>query len=97
LWKTAKTFLTEALDDSGTNVLGVDIPMRKVYEEVLHYNIMDATASQSVVLYKVFGKVQEWMEWEAGDQKTKFLPLSLTVCGAAGMGKVLLSIPFPIT
>jgi hypothetical protein len=36
LWKTAKTFLTEALDDSGTkNVPGVEIPMREVDEEVL--------------------------------------------------------------
>jgi hypothetical protein len=36
LWKTAKTFLTEALVDSGTNVPAVDIPMRKVEEEVVH-------------------------------------------------------------
>jgi hypothetical protein len=61
--------------------------MRKVDEEVVHYNIWDVTASQSTVLYKIFGKIQEWMEWEAGDQKTKFLPLRLTVRGAAGTGK----------
>jgi hypothetical protein len=85
--KTAKTFLAEALENSGTNVPAVDIPMRKVGEEVVHYNIRDATASQSAMLYKVFGKIQEWMEWEASDQKTKFLPLRLTVRGAAGMGK----------
>jgi hypothetical protein len=27
------------------------------------------------------------MEWKAGDHKTKFLPLRLKVCGAAGTGK----------
>jgi hypothetical protein len=59
LWKTARTFLNEALDDSGTNVPGVHIPMRKVDEEVVHYNIIDATASQYAVLYKVFSKMQE--------------------------------------
>jgi hypothetical protein len=67
LWKTAKTFLTEALDDSGTSVPAVDIPTRKVDEEDVHYNSMDTTASQYVVMYKVFGKTQERMEWEAGD------------------------------
>jgi hypothetical protein len=87
LWKTAKTFLTEALDSSGTDVSEVDVPVRKVDEEVVHYNIRDATASQSAVIYKVFGKIREWMEWEAGDQKSKFVLLRLTVCGAAGTGK----------
>jgi hypothetical protein len=29
LWKTAKTFLTEALDSSGTDVAEVDVPVRK--------------------------------------------------------------------
>jgi hypothetical protein len=87
LWKTAKTFLAEALDDYGTNVHRVDIAMTRVDEEVVNYNIMDATASQSAVLYKVFGKIQEWMEWEAGDQKIIILPLRLTVRGAAGAGK----------
>jgi hypothetical protein len=53
LWKTAKTFLAEALEKSGTNVPKVYIRMRKVDEEVLHYTILDATASQSTVLYKV--------------------------------------------
>jgi hypothetical protein len=61
--------------------------VRKVDEEVVHYNIRYATTSQSTVLYKVFGKIREWMEWEAGDQKTKFVPLRLTVHGAAGTGK----------
>jgi hypothetical protein len=65
--------------------------MRKVDEEVVNYNIWDETASQSAVLYKVFGKIQELMEWEAGDQKTKFLPLRLTVRGASGMGKSFIS------
>jgi hypothetical protein len=97
LWKTAKTFLTEALDDSGTNVPGVDIPTRNVDEEVVHYNIMDGTASQSAVIYKVFGNIQEWMEWEAGDQNTKLLPLRQMVHGAAGTGKVILSMTLPFT
>jgi hypothetical protein len=87
LWKTAKTFLNEALENSGTNIAEVDIPMRKVDEEVVHYNIMYATVSQYGVLYKVFGKIQEWMEWEAGAQNTTFVPLRLTVRGAAGTGK----------
>jgi hypothetical protein len=64
--------------------------MRKVDEDVVHYNIWDAAVLQSTVLYKVFGKICEWMEWEAGDQKYQFVPLRLTVCGAAGTGKVLL-------
>jgi hypothetical protein len=61
--------------------------MRKVDEEVVHCNIWDATASQSAVMYKVFGKIQEWMEREAGDQKTKFLPLRLMFRGSAGTVK----------
>jgi hypothetical protein len=48
---------------------------------------LDATTSQYAVLYNIFGKIQEWMVWEAGDQKHAFLPLRLTVRGAAGMGK----------
>jgi hypothetical protein len=80
LWKTAKTFLIEALDSSGTDVDEVDIPARKVDEEVVHYNIRDAMASQSSVL-------REWMEWEAGDQKSKCVPLRLTVRRATGTGK----------
>jgi hypothetical protein len=57
LWKTSKTFLTEAQYSSGTNVTEVDVPLRKVDEEVVHCNIQDATASQSAVLYKVFGRM----------------------------------------
>jgi hypothetical protein len=87
LWKTAKTFLTEALDSSGTDVAEFDIPVRKVDEEVVHYNIRYATASQSAVLYKVFGKIRAWMEWEDGDQTSNFLPLRLMVRGAAGKGE----------
>jgi hypothetical protein len=87
LWKTAKTFLTEALNSSRTDVAKVDIPVRKVDEEVVHYNIRDTTASQPVVIYKVFGKIRECMEWEARDQKSKFVPLRLTVRGAAGTGE----------
>jgi hypothetical protein len=61
LWKTAKTFLTEALDSSGTDVAQVDVPVRKVDEVILHYNIRDDTAPQSAVLYKVFEKyVNGW-------------------------------------
>jgi hypothetical protein len=52
----------------------------------VHYNIWDAMALQYAVIYKVFGKIREWMEWEAGDQKSKFVPLRLTVRGAAGKG-----------
>jgi hypothetical protein len=85
--KLPKTFLTEDLENSGTNVPKVDTPVRKVDEEVVHYNIHDATASQSAVLYKVFGKIQEWMEWEAGNQKKKSVPLILTVRAVAGTGK----------
>jgi hypothetical protein len=83
LWKTAKTFLADALDNSVTKLPEVDVTMRKVDEEAVHYNIWDATTSKSAVLYKVFGKIQEWMEWEDGDQKTKFLPLGLMVRGAS--------------
>jgi hypothetical protein len=50
-------FLTEALDNSGTDVAEVDVPSRKVDEEVVHYNIWDAMSSQSALLYKVFGKI----------------------------------------
>jgi hypothetical protein len=73
LWKTAKNFLTEDLDSSGTDVAEVDVPVRKVDEDISHCNIWDAMASQSAVLYKVFDKIREWMEWEAGDQKSIFL------------------------
>jgi hypothetical protein len=43
LWKTAKTFLSKALDNSGIDVSEVDVPVRKVDEEFVHYNIRDAT------------------------------------------------------
>jgi hypothetical protein len=36
LWKTAKTFLTEALDSTGTDVAEVNVPVRKLDEEVVH-------------------------------------------------------------
>jgi hypothetical protein len=71
LCKTSKTFLTEALDSSGTNVSEVDVPVRKVDEELVHYNIRYATVSQYAVPYTVSGKICEWMEWEAGDKKNK--------------------------
>jgi hypothetical protein len=87
LWKTAKTFLTEALDSFERDVAEVDKPVMKVDEDFLHYNIQYATASQSAVLYKVFGKIWEWMEWEAGNQNSKFVPLRLTVRGGAGTWK----------
>jgi hypothetical protein len=63
----------------------------KVDEDFVHYNIRYTKVLQSTVLYKVFGKIREWMEWESGDQKSQFVPLRLTVYGAAGTGKVLLS------
>jgi hypothetical protein len=91
--ETAKTFLAEALDSSGTDVAEVDVPVRKVDEEVVHYIIRDAMESQSAVLYKVFGKIREWMEWEAGYQKSKFVPLILTVRWPQACGEVLSSIP----
>jgi hypothetical protein len=87
LWKTAKTFSTEALDSSGTDVAKVNIPVRTVDEEVVHYNYRDATMSKYAVLYKVFGEICEWIEWEASDQKSKFVPLRLTVRGGAGTMK----------
>jgi hypothetical protein len=33
-------------------------------EEVVHYDMEDATESQAVLLYKVFVKIQQWMSWE---------------------------------
>jgi hypothetical protein len=45
VWKTASTFLTEALHESRTNVAEVDIPLRKVDKEVVPYNIWYAMAS----------------------------------------------------
>jgi hypothetical protein len=86
-WKTSQIFLAEALKNSVIDVAKVDVPVRKVDEEVVHCNIRDATASQSAVIYKVFGKIREWMEWEASDQKKECVPLRLTVCGAVGTGK----------
>jgi hypothetical protein len=79
--------LTESLHNSGTNGAGVDVPVRKADEKIAHNNIWDATTSQSEVLYKAFGKICELIEWEARDQKTKCVPLRLTVRGAAGTRK----------
>jgi Tfp pilus assembly pilus retraction ATPase PilT len=88
--KTVKNFLTEALDRSGTDAAEVNVPVRKVDPEAVHYNMWYATGSQSAVIYKVFGKIRELMEWEAGDQKPKFVPLRLMVRGAAGTGKIFI-------
>jgi predicted GTPase len=65
----------------------MDVPTRKKDEEVVHYDIEDATESQAAVLYKVLGKIQEWMSWEIGDKKERFVPLWIAVKGAAGTGK----------
>jgi hypothetical protein len=79
------TFLANVLDQLGQKDNEVGVPMRKADEEVVHFNIWDATISQTAVLYKVLRKIQEWMEWEAVGQNTKWLPLRLMFCGAAGM------------
>jgi hypothetical protein len=66
----------------------VDVPTRKIDEEVMHYdNIKDAAEPQAAALYKVFGKIQEWISWEASDKKGTLVPLRLDVKGAAGTGK----------
>jgi hypothetical protein len=62
--------------------------MRIIDKEVLYHDISDATESQAELLYKVFGKIQEWISWEASDKKGSFfVPLRLTVKGAAGRVK----------
>jgi hypothetical protein len=43
------------------------------------------------------GTTHEGMEWEAGDQKTKCVPVRLKVHGLQEQGKVLVAIPLPVT
>lgn len=87
LWDTAETFLSDAKENLKNKSSQTDIPMRFVQGEIIHYNIRDATKSQEAVLNKVFGKIKEWMEWEESEKKGQFIPLRLTVRGAAGTGK----------
>jgi hypothetical protein len=83
----AETFLEDALKEANEDIFVVDVSTRKIDEEVVHYDIEDATESQGGVLYKVSGKIQEWMSWQASDKKGTFDPLRLTIKGAAGTGK----------
>jgi hypothetical protein len=87
LWKTAATHLCDALEGVKNITQKTDIPMRAVDGEVIHYDIDNATESQGKVLYRVFAKVKEWVEWDESDKSTEFKPLRLTVRGAAGTGK----------
>jgi Cdc6-like AAA superfamily ATPase len=64
--------------------------MRKKDEKMFHYDINNATESQAAVLYKVCDKIQEWISWEASTKKGTFVPLCLTVKGAAGTGKTFI-------
>jgi hypothetical protein len=41
----------------------------------------------TLVLYKIFGKIQELISREASDKKGTFAPLQPTVKGSAGTGK----------
>jgi hypothetical protein len=61
--------------------------MRFIKGKIIHYDIKDATKSQEAVLHKVFEKIKEWILWEESDKKDPFIPLRLTVRGAAGTGK----------
>jgi hypothetical protein len=87
LWKNAETFLEDAIKAANEDIFVLDVPMRKIDKDVVHYDIEDATESQAAVLYKVFDKIQEWMSWEASNKKGIFVPLRLTVNGAAETGK----------
>jgi hypothetical protein len=87
LWKNAETFLENAIEEANEDNFKVEVPMRKIYEQVLYYDINDATASQAAVLYKFFNKIQAWISWEASTKKVTFVPLRLTFKGAAGTGK----------
>jgi hypothetical protein len=59
LWKDAETFLENAIEEANEDIFKVEVPMRKIDEQVLQYDISDATESQAAVLYKVFNKVKE--------------------------------------
>jgi hypothetical protein len=87
LWDTVENFLSDAKENLKTVSSHADIPIRFIQGEIIHYNIKDATKSQEAVLKEVFEKIREWMVWEESDKKDPFIPLRLTVRGAAGTGK----------
>jgi hypothetical protein len=87
LWYIAGTFLYDAKENHKKESSHAEISMRFVQGEIIHYNIKDATKSQEAVLNKVFEKIREWMVWEESDKKDPFIPLMLTVRGAAGTEK----------
>jgi hypothetical protein len=78
------------LDHSGRNVVEVDVPMRKVDKEVVHCNIRDATTSQSAGFTRFLVKYRNGWNGKLATKKTKFLPLRLTVRGAAGTGETFI-------
>jgi hypothetical protein len=41
LWKNAETFLENAIQESNENIFKVQVPMRKIDEQVLHCDIND--------------------------------------------------------
>jgi RNA recognition motif-containing protein len=69
LWKNAEKFQEEAIEAANEDIFKVNIPMRKVDEQLLHYDINDTTESQVSVLYKAFGNIHEWISWGASDKK----------------------------
>jgi hypothetical protein len=50
LWENAEMFLEVATEAANEDVLKVDRPVRKIEEEVLHYDINDTTESQAALL-----------------------------------------------
>jgi hypothetical protein len=87
LWDTAETFLSDTKENLKTESSHADIPMRFIQGEIIHYEIKDATKSQEAVLIKVFEK-NHIMDGMGGvRKKDPFIPLRLTVRGAAGTGK----------
>jgi hypothetical protein len=87
LSNTGETFLSDAKENLKTESSHADIPNRFIQGEIIHYDIKDATKSQEAVLNKVFEKIRESMVWEESDKKDPFIPLRLTMRGAAGTGK----------
>jgi hypothetical protein len=50
LWKNAETFLEDASEAANEDIFVVDLTTIKIDEEVVHYDIEDATESQAEVL-----------------------------------------------
>jgi hypothetical protein len=50
-------FLEDAIEAANQDIFVVDVPTRKIDEEVMHYYIEDASESKAAVLYKVFGNI----------------------------------------